>query len=202
MSVGQRKKSESLTGFEPMTSQTLGRCSIHWGMENSWKARPYSPSTIMLEQFFGSSVFYSRQEWESWLCTRRRVHIQVTSISCVEIQMVLLKFAEEGNTNLHFFPPPSFWTKCNDLVMIQICALIKISALLFNSVVVSFFSLIVKFRNNCMLVSFGIFFKGFTWTWKVKKLLKEMSFLKNAWMIQPLEIRCQYWQENSGTSLR
>ena len=185
-----------------MTSQTLGRCSIHWGTENSWKARPYSPSTIMLEQFFGSSVFYSRQEWESWLCTRRRVHIQVTSISCVEIQMVLLKFAEEGNTNLHFFPPPSFWTKCNDLVMIQICALIKISALLFNSVVVSFFSLIVKFRNNCMLVSFGIFFKGFTWTWKVKKLLKEMSFLKNAWMIQPLEIRCQYWQENSGTSLR
>ena len=74
-SVGQRKNSESLIGFEPMTSQTVCRCSIHWGTENSWKARSYSPSTIMLEQFFGSSVFYSRQEWESWSFTRRRVHI-------------------------------------------------------------------------------------------------------------------------------
>ena len=31
-SVGQRNKSESPTGIEPMTSQTLGRRSIHWVM--------------------------------------------------------------------------------------------------------------------------------------------------------------------------
>ena len=29
---GTMKKSESPTGIEPMTSQTLGRCSIHWAM--------------------------------------------------------------------------------------------------------------------------------------------------------------------------
>ena len=36
-SVGQRKKSESPTGFEPMTSQTAGEHSIHWATENSWR---------------------------------------------------------------------------------------------------------------------------------------------------------------------
>ena len=47
-SVGQRKKSESPTGFEPMTSQTPGGCSIHWATENSWRARPYTRFLLSL----------------------------------------------------------------------------------------------------------------------------------------------------------
>ena len=42
MSVRQRKKSESPTEIEPMTSQTPERRSIHWATENSWRARPYT----------------------------------------------------------------------------------------------------------------------------------------------------------------
>ena len=41
-SLRQRRKSESQTGLDPMTSQTPGGRSIHWATENSWRERPYT----------------------------------------------------------------------------------------------------------------------------------------------------------------
>ena len=51
----KEKKSESPTGFKPMTSQTPGGRSIHLATENSWTVRPY---TRFIFDMRGYIVFY------------------------------------------------------------------------------------------------------------------------------------------------